>query len=105
MEYADLDVIQLLVEHGADVNHQQFDTNGTYPLHIALSRKNDGICDYLLTQGSFINEPDIQGSTPLALAVNNEYLYMIKKLLKLGAKPNIADSNGNHFIGLDSLVK
>ena len=44
--------------------------------------------------------PDIQGSTPLAVAVNNEYIYMIKKLLKMGAKPNISDSNGN-FIKLE----
>ena len=43
---ADLSVIQLLVNNGADLN--RCDSNGFYPLHIAVTRQIDEICDYLL---------------------------------------------------------
>jgi ankyrin repeat protein len=35
------------------------------------------------------------GHTPLAMAVVNDYVYMIERLLELGADPNIADYNGD----------
>lgn len=38
-----------------------------------------------------------QGCTPLSLAISNDYLYMVIKLLELKADPNIADNNGNIF--------
>ena len=43
---ADLNVVQLLIKNGADLN--RCDSNGFYPLHIAVTRQNDEICDYLL---------------------------------------------------------
>jgi ankyrin repeat protein len=36
-----------------------------------------------------------EGCSPLALAIVNDYVYMAKKLIKLGANPNDADYNGD----------
>ena len=46
----------MLVENGADVN--RCDSNGVYPIHIAINRKNDAICDYLLAHAALINVTD-----------------------------------------------
>lgn len=53
---ADLNLIKLLIDNGALVN--KTDTNGVYPLLVAMNRQNDEICDYLLSKGALINEPD-----------------------------------------------
>lgn len=56
MDVADLSLIQLLITNGADVNI--CDTNGVHPLHVAINRQNDEICDYLLNAGALINAID-----------------------------------------------
>ena len=53
---ADINLIRLLVECDADVN--KCDSNGVYPLHVALNRQNDEICEYLLSQGALLNAVD-----------------------------------------------
>ncbi len=53
---ADINLIKLLVECDADVN--KCDSNGVYPLHVALNRQNDEICEYLLSQGALLNAVD-----------------------------------------------
>ena len=53
---ASLEIVKLLVESGANVNNS--DINGITPLHIAINRKNDKICDYLIEAGAFINVID-----------------------------------------------
>jgi uncharacterized protein len=91
--FADLNLIELLVKSGADVN--KCDSSGVYALHLAVIRQNDEICDFLLELGANVNSKDKQGNTPLSLAVNNDYLYMINKLLTLGANPNLPDEHGD----------
>ena len=50
---ADLNLIELLVKNGADVN--KCDSNGIYPLHVAITRQNDLICNFLLNNASLVN--------------------------------------------------
>jgi ankyrin repeat protein len=88
-------IIKLLVESGANVN--AFDINGITPLHILINRRDDDLCDYILSQGVALDKQDKQGCTPLATAVINDYAYLVFKLLKLGADPNIADVNGKLY--------
>lgn len=56
VESADIEVIKLLVKSGAKLN--SCDINGIYPLHVAINRKDDEICDYLINEGAFINIVD-----------------------------------------------
>ena len=56
VDMADLNIIKLLIKSGANINTS--DINGIYPLHVAINRKNDEICDYLINEGAFINVVD-----------------------------------------------
>lgn len=53
---ADLSIIKRLVESGADVN--LCNSNGTYPLHLAITRQEDEICDFLIESGADVNGCD-----------------------------------------------
>jgi ankyrin repeat protein len=53
---ASLEIVKLLVESGANINSS--DINAITPLHVAINRKNDQICDYLIEAGAFINVID-----------------------------------------------
>ncbi len=53
---ADLALVKLLVKYGANVNLSN--SNGTYPLHLAISRQNRAICEFLLEQGADVNGCD-----------------------------------------------
>ncbi len=53
---ADFTLIEMLIKFDADVNLS--DSNGTTPLHAAINRKNDDICDFLLNKGALINTSD-----------------------------------------------
>jgi ankyrin repeat protein len=53
---ADINLIKLLVNHGANLNN--CDSNGVYPLHVAINRLNDEICDYLLSNQILLDTPD-----------------------------------------------
>lgn len=56
VDVADLSLIQMLIKNGANVNIS--DTNGVSPLHVAVNRQNNEICDYLLSVGAEINTTD-----------------------------------------------
>ena len=56
VDVADLTLIELLIKKGANVNIS--DTNGVSPLHVAVNRQNNEICDYLLNFGAAINIVD-----------------------------------------------
>ena len=49
-------IVKLLIKSGANVNLS--DINGITPLHVAINRKNDELCDYLIDQGALINVVD-----------------------------------------------
>jgi ankyrin repeat protein len=62
-----LEVAQLLVSHGADVNAN--DTKGSAPLHMAVYGSGEDMLRFLLDQGANINAKDGEGCTPLQVAV------------------------------------
>ena len=53
---ADFSLIETLIKFDADVNLS--DPNDITPLHAAINRKNDDICDLLLNKGALINTSD-----------------------------------------------
>lgn len=53
---ADLPLIKLLVKNGADVN--LCNSNGTYPLHLAITRQDDEACEFLIESGANVNGCD-----------------------------------------------
>jgi ankyrin repeat protein len=61
-----LEAIQLLVEHGVDVN--AFNTNGQTVLHNAAARGSTAIIQFVADQGALLDKKDRQGRTALDIA-------------------------------------
>lgn len=100
-----LQMCRLLLKHGADLNAMN-DICAT-PLSIAINNGHDEIIDFLLKQGARVdfeippaetiqleNFDELGGVTPLYIAVGNQDIGTIKKLLKRGANVNRTGRNG-----------
>jgi ankyrin repeat protein len=62
-----LNVVELLVSLGADVNaHNQNDHWGTTPLHAAAHANQRAIAELLVAHGADIHATNLNGRTPLA---------------------------------------
>ncbi|PYS47887.1 MAG: hypothetical protein DMG13_26750 [Acidobacteria bacterium] len=64
-----LEAIQLLVEHGVDVN--AFNTNGQTILHNAAGRGANPVIQYVAEKGAKLDKKDKQGRTPLDIALGS----------------------------------
>jgi len=123
-EAGDIDVIRLLTEHHASLEH--INKAGQLPLHIAAMYGYDNIVDLLLAMGSPVNTDDEhasplhmasawgwhkvalklikagadiesrdeKGRTPLYLAAYNGSRIIVDLLLRYKVNPNIADTDG-----------
>lgn len=104
-----IEIINLLIEKGADVNMK--DGDGNTPLHIAVDRGHIDIAKELLKRGADINAQNIHngrsrgarfgqplrmwnGNTPLHLASISKKVKMVKLLLNAGADITIENSSG-----------
>jgi len=84
------EMIELLLVHGAEVNHRG--SNSIYPLHAAIqSRGSKRIVALLLDYGADVNtDRDIKEGSALQLAVRKGYnIEMVKRLLSKGASVNL----------------
>jgi len=92
IEMKNLELVKLLVEHGADVNPKFPNPN---PLSEAAAAGSKEIILYLLEKGADVNRIDDMGFAPVHNAVlkkvNSEILTL---LLEHGANPDIKDPNG-----------
>jgi ankyrin repeat protein len=66
-----LDIVILLLEHGADANYS--DNHGQTPLHIALWKGLIDIARLLLNHGADANSPDNRGKSPLHVVLQGDY--------------------------------
>jgi ankyrin repeat protein len=77
-----VDVAQLLVQAGAQVNARE--ANGITPLLMAISSNNMAAAQFLLAHGGDVNAMDWYGRTPLWEAVNVRNLYVHNATFKNG---------------------
>ena len=92
------DIVQLFVEHDADVNAR--DENHKTPLHLASHSLELGLVRILLDHGTNINAEDNWGRTPLHLVLetqgrcNVDRFSIAQSLVKCGAETNARDERG-----------
>lgn len=66
VEQNNINLLKAIVRYGGDVTLSK--TSGTTALHTAVSEGNTEMVKFLLDQGANIDEPDVHGWTPRALA-------------------------------------
>ena len=94
----DLAEVKKLIGTGADVNVKLF--NGFTPLHMAASENQAEIANLLIEAGADVNTSMMNGLTPLSIAAERGYVDVIKALLANNAKVDyppvaMAVTNGN----------
>jgi ankyrin repeat protein len=93
---ANIDLINLLIEHGADVNEQN--SSGETPLLKAAKTRSPNlwqpIASLLISSGAQINHSDQNGSTFLMQAASRGDLPFMNSLLSLGADVNARTKRG-----------
>ena len=88
-----LRLLQLLLEHGADVNQANPKTNET-PLLAACSNNRMDMVEFLLAHGADVNAAGDHHVTPLLLACISTNASLVECLLKHGADPLLTMDGG-----------
>ena len=86
-EVVAVDIVQRLLDHGADPNIRVSDDRQFSPLHLASKRGLLEAARLLLSYGAKIDEKDEEGRTPFQVASESGYDEITKLLLEHGAVP------------------
>ncbi len=92
----DAEMVEFLLQHGADVNIVEPDKQFTALLYAANMQLTD-IVRILLHAGAEVNVQEAWGNTPLGRALGraNPDVEIVKMLLEHGADPDIKNNYGN----------
>ena len=91
--YGNLEILNCLVENGADINAATNYVPGVTPLMFAVQESHIDAVNYLLDQGADVNLQQESGYTALHFAAANGYFNALKCLIKHGADVNARDKN------------
>jgi ankyrin repeat protein len=91
---ADLEVVQILIDAGADVNCR--DTDGLSPLHLACHAHALDVCFALIEAGARLDARSVSGRTPLhhAVAECGGRVELVALLRSRGADADAPDARG-----------
>ena len=83
----DLEVVEFLLEHKADVNRQAQDATGNTPLYVACDNGNLKLARLLLKRGAYVDtQIRLNRMSPLHAAIKGGFLEIVKLLLKHDAE-------------------
>jgi uncharacterized protein len=89
------EIVEYLVQKGADVNSASKNSMKVMPLHSAVATKKVDIAEVLLKNGAKVNAKQDSGWTPLHEAALHGHSDMIKLLLRFGADKTIKKDDGD----------
>ncbi|EQB55667.1 hypothetical protein CGLO_04371 [Colletotrichum gloeosporioides Cg-14] len=94
----ELELIHLLLQYGAEVNH--CDDYGETVLHKAVTTAPEDTVRLLIEHGAEVNIADIYGRTAILRATECDNENIAWLLLEKGADPNVVDRCGNTALSL-----
>jgi ankyrin repeat protein len=97
-ESADVNIIELLLDKGAEVNAKD-DEAGFTALHHAVRLGKRNVAELLITRGADVNVKDKQGHTPLYVAAGYDY-QLAEFLIEKGADSSIRADSGRTLLEL-----
>lgn len=98
---ARMDMVQLLLSHGANPDVGDAETGST-ALMAAVRLGSQLVVDQLLAHGARVDHGDKEGRTALHVATEFRHLEVAKKLLSYGANPNLHDKVRSRTDGIRS---
>lgn len=92
--FGHLEIVNLLLGRGAEVNVPSRNEMAVVPLHSAAAARHFAIAEVLIENGADVNVSSSGGSTTLHRAAQNGQLPLVRLLLEHGARPDVADDEG-----------
>ena len=92
--FGQLQVVEYLLQHGADVNAAASNGTGYTALTGAVTGGHEKIVSLLLENGANVNYRYGPGYSPLLAAAANGHLAIVKRLLEHGADPQVQANDG-----------
>ncbi|MFJ8260999.1 ankyrin repeat domain-containing protein [Rummeliibacillus sp. NPDC094406] len=87
-------IVEYLIENGADINSTAKNSMKVMPLHSAVATKKVDIAELLLKNGAQVNAKQDSGWTPLHEAAMNGQLEMLQLLIRYGADNTLKKDDG-----------
>ena len=87
-----MDMVSLLLQHGAKVNAR--DSEGGVALHTAAALGKTRIARKLILAGGDVNVRDVRGNTPLHVSAGSGHLGVVRLLLDNGPDLHAANKEG-----------
>ena len=94
IEDGDMELLESLVEAGANVNAVRDGISGYAPLHVAADAGNVGAIELLIASGADTERMSTAGATPLLLAIGGGHEDAALALINGGAEVGRPDGNG-----------
>lgn len=88
------DIVEYLIEKGADINSASKNSMKVMPLHSAVATNKVDIVELLLKNGAKVNAKQDSGWTPLHEAAMNGQLEMVQLLIRYGADITLKKDDG-----------
>ncbi|XP_078601024.1 poly [ADP-ribose] polymerase tankyrase-2-like isoform X2 [Branchiostoma floridae x Branchiostoma japonicum] len=92
-----VDVVRLLLRQGASVVERM----GSFaPLHGAAFEGRTAVVELLVQHGATVDIRDVMQNTPLMYACGNNHVDTVRRLIELGARPDLTDGFVAQRMGL-----
>lgn len=88
------EVNEMLAVPGSTVVNARDITTGRTAMHMAIEERSGVWVDYLYQKGANVNLADVEGVTPLMLAVESLYIDGVAKLIAHGARVDVTNNTG-----------
>ena len=88
-----IEMVKLLIKHGANINSK--DESDNSPLHLAIYNGHGKLAKLLIESGAYIHSRNYNGNTPIQMAAHAGLPGVIQQLIEAGSPVNVQDQVGD----------